>query len=339
VTSSWEYNNGIMLFGVLKMYEKTGNANYINYIDSWADPLVNDTTGAITFPGSAHNIDYYQPCSLLIDLYNITGDIQYKRAADYTWNTKFPSIPKNPAGGFWHKDTTAYKDVMMLDSIYMAEPFAARYGATYSVPAALDTATFQTLLLSSHAWNSTDKLLYHAWEGGNTYTYAWEDLATGLSSQYWSRGTGWYFMALVDMLDYLPAGSARDNILSLFQSLAEGIKNCQSSTNGLWYQVLDKGSLSDNWIETSGSGMFIYAFKKGYTKGYLDSSYLTAAQNGWTGLKTYISGTSTNPVFSGTVVGMSVQASYSAYVSQNHSGTNLSQGLCAVMLAASVMEY
>jgi unsaturated rhamnogalacturonyl hydrolase len=47
---------------------------------------------------------------------------------------------------------------------------------------------------------------------------------------------------------------------------------------------LDKGSLPDNWIETSCSAMFAYAFAKGATNGYLPAAYLQKANNAFNSL-------------------------------------------------------
>jgi unsaturated rhamnogalacturonyl hydrolase len=44
---------------------------------------------------------------------------------------------------------------------------------------------------------------------------------TGQSLHFWDRGIGWYAMALVDVLDYLPAGSPhRAELIKNIQCLA-----------------------------------------------------------------------------------------------------------------------
>jgi unsaturated rhamnogalacturonyl hydrolase len=313
----------------MKVYEKTQDVKYINYIKKWLDSYI-DASGNITW-SSTHSLDIIQPGILLFKVYEVTQDSRYKTAAKNI-RTRFDSFPKNAEGGFWHKQ--AYPNEMWLDGIYMAEPFIARYGAEFGdATFCYDTATFQTLLLASHAKNSSKNLLYHGWDQDKNA--AWANSSTGLSPEFWSRGMGWYAMALVDILDYLPT-SHKDynNMLTLFKNVAAGIKNVQDSKSGLWFQVLDKGTNSDDWIETSGSGMFIYALKKGVSKGYLDSSYSSVADKGWQGLMTKIT---SGPTINGAVVGMGVQASYANYVNQSTS-SNSTQGLCAVMLAATQME-
>src|SRR6266702_756076 len=39
--TSWEYTNGMILSGFVKLYEKTKNAHYIKYVQTWVDKNVN----------------------------------------------------------------------------------------------------------------------------------------------------------------------------------------------------------------------------------------------------------------------------------------------------------
>jgi unsaturated rhamnogalacturonyl hydrolase len=53
---------------------------------------------------------------------------------------------------------------------------------------------------------------------------------------------------------------------------------------GLWHQVLDMGGREGNYIEGSGSAMFIYTFAKGAKKGYLHESFLQIADKSFDAL-------------------------------------------------------
>jgi unsaturated rhamnogalacturonyl hydrolase len=157
----------------------------------------------------------------------------------------------------------------------------------------------------------------------------------------WGRALGWYAMSLVDLIPDLPAGSQRDQLVTFLQGLAMGLKNTQDPTTGLWYQVVDQGSMSSNWLESSGSGMFVYALKVGVNRGYLDSSYLAVAQKGWTGMMSKVTNSGgTMPSITGAVKGMGVQDNYAAYVATTLMPlvTDSSHGLCSILLAASEME-
>jgi unsaturated rhamnogalacturonyl hydrolase len=85
-------------------------------------------------------------------------------------------------------------------------------------------------------------------------------------------------MAMVDILDYLPENHKdRDSVITILNNLSGALLKVQDDSTGLWYQVLDRGGEDRNYLEASGSAMFIYAFAKGVKKGYLDQKYLDIA--------------------------------------------------------------
>ena len=96
---------------------------------------------------------------------------------------------------------------------------------------------------------------------------------------------GWYAMALVDVLDYIPADHPRrGEILTILKQVAAGVARHQDKTSGLWYQVMNLGSREGNYLEATASSMFTYALLKGVRKGYLPAKYKKTARKGYKGL-------------------------------------------------------
>jgi len=167
---------------------------------------------------------------------------------------------------------------MWLDGIYMASPFLTRYARDFNQPGWFDEVTFQIQEIYNRTLDTQTGLLYHAWD--ESRQQRWCNPETGQSKHFWSRATGWYMMALVDVLDYLPEDHpGRPAIIEIFNNLSAALVNVQDSETGLWYQVLDQGLREGNYLEASGSAMFIYAFAKGAKNGYLDQKYMKIAQN------------------------------------------------------------
>jgi unsaturated rhamnogalacturonyl hydrolase len=333
-TPAWEYNAGIVLHGIEEVYRRTSDARYLAYIKQYVDDFV-DGTGNVNMP-AAFSFDNMQPAVLLPFLWQETGQAKYKTAASNI-RAIFDTIPKNAAGGFWHKET--YPNQMWLDGIYMGEPFLARYGAVFDCDGetfCFDTATFQIALLASHAQTApTTGLLYHAWDDSEAAT--WANPTTGLSPEVWGRGQGWFAMALVDVLGYMPDGYAgRSQLLTILQNLAAGLKATQDPATGLWYEVVDMGSRSDDWLETSGSGMYVYALRVAVDRGYIDSSYMATANAGWAGLQSRVTMDAVGPVIGGAVEGLDPQATYAGYVNASRLSDS-TQGECAILLAAAAM--
>jgi unsaturated rhamnogalacturonyl hydrolase len=336
---SWDYNHGIVLRGIEQVYRHTGDPRYLAYIQKYADEYVN-ANGVVAMP-AGHSFDTIEPAVLLPFLFQQTGLAKYHTGADQI-RKLYDTIPRNVDKGYWHKQT--YPNQMWLDSIYMGQPFLMRYGTVFGTCGTFcnDTVVEQVLLIATHVRDAATGLLYHAWDDSAAGMKApWADATTGRSPVVWGRAMGWYAMALVDLLPDLPAAQAgRAEMLSILTGMAAALKATQDSVTGLWFQVTDQGMKIDNWIETSGSGMFVYALKAGVNRGYLDASYLTVANRAWQALQQTEVTTDAGgaPTINGAVHGMGVQIDYAGYINQLPALSNSSHGLCSILLAASEME-
>ena len=101
---------------------------------------------------------------------------------------------------------------------------------------------------------------------------SWADPITGLSSEVWSEGLGWYALILVEALERWPEGHAgRAPVRAILEELLGGLLRAQDPASGLWFQVVDKGHLPDNWCDTSGSAMFVYTLQRASELGIGDT--------------------------------------------------------------------
>lgn len=214
-------------------------------------------------------------------------------------------------GGWFHK--AAYNNQMWLDGAYMGSALLAQIvnfnGNGSNVFGSADddwNMVFKQLnIVWDMCWNSTDKLMYHAFEAnaGTGTSKSHADTWAGLngttkpytfhSAAYWGRANAWYIFALVDALEAMgKAGRTSDaNYTTLrnhLQELAAGIVARQTSDGG-WYQLLDKTdsfeatSYNSNWsgkpssvtnyIETSATAIFSAALFKAARLGLIDAKY------------------------------------------------------------------
>lgn len=214
-------------------------------------------------------------------------------------------------GGWFHK--AAYNNQMWLDGAYMGSALLAQIvnfnGNGSNVFGSVDkdwAMVFKQLdIVWNMCWNSTDKLMYHAFEANagtkdsNSHADTWQGLNgktepyTFHSAAYWGRANAWYIFALVDALEAMgKAGRTTDaNYTTLkthLQELAAGIVARQAD-NGGWYQLLDKTdsfeatSYNSNWsgkpssatnyIETSATAIFSAALFKAARLGLIDAKY------------------------------------------------------------------
>ena len=172
---------------------------------------------------------------------------------------------------------------MWLDGLYVAEPFRAEYASISHHPEDFADITHQFVLMEQHARDPRTGLLYHGWD--ESKQERWANKQTGDSSEFWARGMGWYIMALVDTLDYYPAGDpGRAQLLAILQRTAAAVARFQDPKTGLWFDVLNKPSQKGNYLESSAACIFVYALAKGVRMGYLPPTYSSNAERGYKGI-------------------------------------------------------
>tara|TARA_R110000868_G_scaffold119757_4_gene317747 strand:+ start:111 stop:1358 length:1248 start_codon:yes stop_codon:yes gene_type:complete len=282
--SRWTYTPGLVLSAAIKVYEKTKEQKYYDYIYAYADYLI-DSTGTIkTYKLENQNLDMIKSGDVLLYLYNKTKEERFLTAIE-TLNSQLASQPKTSEGGYWHKKVYPYQ--MWLDGLYMAEPFHTHYAKELVKDASEATKIYNDVvlqfdLIQKHSRDENTGLLYHGWD--ESKEQKWANKETGNSPHFWSRAMGWYGMALVDVLDYLPQDHpGRERLITYLNEFAEALTKYQHET-GLWYQVLDQGDREGNYLEASGTAMFTYTFAKGVHQGYLPQKYLVVAEKAYVGI-------------------------------------------------------
>jgi unsaturated rhamnogalacturonyl hydrolase len=275
----WEYTNGLICSAFLRVWEKTNDSSYYNYVRSYADSMITEDGHILTYKKTDFNIDRVNPGKFLMELYKITGKENYRIAID-TLRDQMRHHPRTSEGGFWHKKI--YPHQMWLDGLYMGSPFLAQYAAEFNEPSLFDDVANQVYLINKYAWDEETGLYFHAWD--ESREQKWSDPETGRSPHAWGRAMGWFAMALVDMLDFFPEDHPkRAEILAVHKKMAEAVVKNQDES-GLWWQVLDQPGDKGNYLEASASGMFTYFLLKSANRGYLDQKYAEAGKKGYQGI-------------------------------------------------------
>jgi unsaturated rhamnogalacturonyl hydrolase len=275
----WDYVHGLVLTSFEKLYKKTGNKKYYDYIKGYADATIDKDGKIKSYKFENYNIDMVAAGRILFNLYDTTQDERYLSAMQLL-RKQLQEQPRTASGGFWHKKI--YPDQMWLDGLYMGEPFYAEYTTRYENGKSLDDIAKQFELIHNNARDKKTGLLYHGWD--ESRKMAWADKVTGCSPNFWSRSLGWYMMALVDVLDYFPNDHPKHKeLVQYLNEISKSVAKFQDKS-GLWYQVTDKCGKEGNYLESSGSSMFAYAMAKGYNKGYLPKKYKKIANKAFDGL-------------------------------------------------------
>ncbi len=337
----WAYEEGVLLDGLAAEWHTTANGDDFRYIKAAVDKYVNEDGAIKGYNADAHNLDNIEIGRAVVLVYRVTQQAKYYKAAKCL-HEQLASQPRTASGGYWHKQI--YPNQMWLDGAYMAEPFRAAYAATFQEPGDFDDVAKQLLLMDTKMRDPKTGLLRHGWD--ESKQMKWADPATGLSPEVWSRAVGWYAMALVDVLDWMPVDhSERSELVAALNRTAAAVMNYQDKKTGLWWQVMDKGARQGNYPEASASCMFVYALAKGARMGYLSQSDMASARLGWKGIqKTFVTtGADGLMVLNGTVkVGGLGGTPYRSGTFEYYVGektiANDAKGVGAFMLAGSEME-
>jgi len=292
LATSWQYPSGLFLEGMWRVYQRTGDIRYFNYIKNWTDQFV-ASDGTLNLRGQTlDSLDNMMPGTALCHLYQVTHDARYRTAAA-TIRNRLATYPRTADGGLVHNTTVA--DELWLDGAFMVSIFLVNYGETFADPSAIDEAARQIAIYYSHlryvkdaTTNPATALGWHAWDQNASAT--WANRTTGLSPEVWCRAVGWFVVACTEILERLPADHPRrTELITTLSELLQGIKAYQDPTTGLWYEVVDKGNNAtqwlDNWVEQSSGCMYTYALAKAIDAGYVSAdAFRSTAQHGYEGI-------------------------------------------------------
>jgi unsaturated rhamnogalacturonyl hydrolase len=278
--ANWNYEIGVVLMGFERLWQFTKDNTYIDYTKHIVDHFIQDDGTIRTFEMEEYNSDNIPPGRQLLRLYDLYKEQKYKIAAT-TLRNQISWQPRNRAGGFWHK--LKYPSQMWLDGLYMVEPFYAEYAVLNKQPGDFDDIINQFVWMEQYSRDAKTGLLYHGWD--ESRLQRWANPKTGLSPEFWSRSMGWYMMALVDVLDFIPKGHPRrQELIGILNRLTNALVKFQDEKTGVWWQVTNKANNDKNYLESSGTAMFVFAMAKGIRMNYLPSAFKPSLQKAYDGM-------------------------------------------------------
>ncbi|KAF9269864.1 glycoside hydrolase family 105 protein [Marasmius fiardii PR-910] len=268
------YEDGEFQLGLRRLFEKTGDEKYYDHLLNASNTIV-ASNGSLPSSYNDFQLDPIRTGSTFLYLYERTKEAKWKTAMD-TFRRQLDQQPRTGQGQFWHKQI--YPNQGWLDGIYMGDVFYAQYTKSFqsSNTTAWADVEKQVKLIYDNTLQDSDAghylgLLYHGYDYSHTAVWASPD--RGHSPEIWNRALGWYMMALVDILEFIPtSNSAYTTILKIVQTLAPRVRDAADPQSGVWWLVMTQPGRSGNYFESSGSAMFVYSLLKGVRLGYIKDS-------------------------------------------------------------------
>jgi len=188
--------------------------------------------------------------------YDITGDEVLKKAADAMYKYLKAGSPKTEKGIICH--VTQGRQIWS-DSMFMAPPFLAVYGD-------YDEAVKQVDGYRGYLWDEKKKLFSHIWD---------DQKKVFTRKDFWGGGNGWSAAGMTQIIAILPKAK-EDQRQKLIGYTKELLDSCigYMRPDGLFHDVIDK---PETFVETNLSQMLAFSIYKGIRGGWLEKSYLAAA--------------------------------------------------------------
>ena len=317
-TAHWDYVPGLVALGILKAWEQyPQKKEYYNTVKAYADHCLQNKD---TVEVGVSNIDDLAAGKIFFTLYktelakgNTQDALRYQHCVTFLRNKlkyhhRRIDASKPGAGGFFHK--AQYPNQMWLDGLYMGTAMYAGWQACFGNEkdskdnsSSWSDIALQFITIHKYTYDKEKQLNYHGWSADVTDNNAfWSNKNgpyKGCSPEFWGRGMGWYFAALIDVLELMPANHPDQNALrQIVNQIAAGLARYQDKTSGCWYQLLqyDASKKADqpkdvnqcdqsNYLESSASSMFTYAYLKGIRLGFISrNDYEQVAKKAYQGL-------------------------------------------------------
>lgn len=264
--SYWNYEDGCVLMGCLQLYLATGNEKYYVFVINYVNNFIDEDGTINNYKLDSLSLDNINTGKVLFFIYKKTKIEKYKKAIIFLMG-QLKRCPRTNCGNFWHKKI--YPNQIWLDGLYMAQPFYMQYETIFNNKENYNDIILQFDNVRRFMYNDKKCLYYHGYDEAKIQP--WADKITGLSHNFWLRSMGWYLMAEIDVIDSMSIEIFEQykKLCDNFKKDIKGILKYQDKTSKLFYQIIDRSDVKDNYTETSGSAMIAYSIMKGCRLGVL----------------------------------------------------------------------
>lgn len=278
----WHYESGLVIHACIQVGKAYGRQDFFDWAYSMYDPMIAQDGQIATYRMGEYNLDQINAGRNLFFLYEQTKEQRFLLAAKLL-KQQLVSQPRTLSGVYWHKEIYPWQ--IWLDGVYMQGPFNAQFCMTSSDVNGFDDIVDQIIKVHRTLHDEKTGLLYHAYD--ESRGQRWSDPVTGLSPHFWGRAIGWFCMAILDVLDFLPDSHPKREELQRIELSVLDALLCYQDASGMWYQVVDRISQEGNYLETSCSSMYAYCMLKAIRIGLCSSDrYRNHALKALEGIKT-----------------------------------------------------
>lgn len=255
----WEWPQGVGLFGLYNLYEKTNETKQLDFLTSFYDLRISE--GLPT-----KNINTMAPILALSLLASKVPKPTYLKVCKEWAEWAMHDLPRTEEGGFQHiTSDTVNEGELWDDTLFMTVCTLASIGSLLDEPSYHKEAMHQVRIHAKHLKDETTGLWYHGYSSLERSNFV---------EALWARGNCWVTIALPFLLDTLVLENEdRLYLQALLKEQALALKKYQDPS-GMWHTLLDDPS---SYLEASATCGFAYGLLISHSKGYLGRAYYETA--------------------------------------------------------------
>ena len=282
----WEWTQGVGLYGLWKMFAKTGEQKYMDIFTKFFDAQLE-----IGFP--ALNVNTAAPFLTMSYVGEYLQDERYLQPCRESAKWIMEKFPRTKEGGFQHMTSDTLNDQELWDdTLFMTVLFLANMGRIEGKEEYIKEAQYQFLLHAKYLADSNTGLWYHGWTFNGNHNFA---------GAFWGRGNCWVTIAIPEFLQMVPCEeSVKQQLTQVLLNQVQSLVKYQNES-GMWHTLIDDPT---SYVEASATCGFGYGILKAVHTGLIDKAYETTAFKALNPILGYIADTGVvNQVSYGTPMG------------------------------------
>ncbi len=255
----WEWTQGVGLYGLWKLFVKTGDTKYLEILTKFFDSQME-----IGFP--ALNVNTMAPFLTMSYVGEYLASERYLAPCRESAAWIMEKFPRTREGGLQHMTSDTLNDQELWDdTLFMTVLFLANMGRIEGKQEYIQEAQYQFLLHAKYLADEKTGLWYHGWTFHGCHNFA---------GAFWGRGNCWITIAIPEFLQMVSCSQeVRQRLTQLLLAQVESLVRYQNE-NGMWHTLIDDPS---SYVESSATCGFAYGILRAVHTGLIDESYASAA--------------------------------------------------------------
>ncbi|MCX2721500.1 glycoside hydrolase family 88/105 protein [Roseibium salinum] len=237
--TSWEWPQGIGLYGLLRLWQQTGDEALKTLLETWYEDRTAEGLPTL-------NINTTAPMLALSLLWRETRDPRWAAVMDKWADRILTEMPRTEERGLPHIVSDKINDRELWDdTLVMVGLFLASYGEASGRRELVDEACHQFLLHTRYLADPETGLWFHGWTFDGRHNFA---------RALWGRGNAWITLGILDLIELaeIPA-PVRTFLLGVLETQINTLLKLQAPS-GAWHTLLDDPTSYEEISATAGFG-------------------------------------------------------------------------------------